>query len=50
MYSDVFLLLYHLMHGFESAFRTIGVHNNRYLKLLRFTGRAFQSLFVLPLQ
>jgi succinate dehydrogenase / fumarate reductase cytochrome b subunit len=34
-------LAYHLMHGFESAFRTIGVHNNRYLKMLRYTGRAF---------
>lgn len=34
-------LAYHLMHGFESAFRTIGVQNNRYLKLLRFTGRGF---------
>ena len=34
-------LAYHLMHGFESGFRTIGVHNNRYLKLLRYTGRGF---------
>jgi succinate dehydrogenase / fumarate reductase, cytochrome b subunit len=34
-------LAYHLMHGFESAFRTIGVHNNRYLIMLRYTGRAF---------
>lgn len=34
-------LCYHLMHGFESAFRTVGVHNNKYLKMLRFTGRAF---------
>ncbi len=34
-------LAYHLMHGFESSFRTIGVHNNRYLKMLRFTGRGF---------
>jgi succinate dehydrogenase / fumarate reductase, cytochrome b subunit len=34
-------LAYHLMHGFESAFRTIGLHNNRYLKILRFTGRGF---------
>ena len=34
-------LAYHLMHGFESAFRTIGLHNNRYLKLLRYTGRGF---------
>lgn len=34
-------LAYHLMHGFESSFRTIGVHNNRYLTMLRYTGRAF---------
>ncbi len=34
-------LAYHLMHGFESAYRTIGLHNNRYLKLLRYTGRGF---------
>jgi succinate dehydrogenase / fumarate reductase cytochrome b subunit len=37
-------LAYHLMHGFESAFRTIGVHNNRYLKLLRFVGRGFSII------
>jgi len=34
-------LAYHLMHGFESAFRTVGVHNNRYLIMLRFLGRGF---------
>lgn len=34
-------LAYHLMHGFESSFRTIGVHNNRYLMMLRYTGRTF---------
>ncbi|HEX8331988.1 MAG TPA: succinate dehydrogenase cytochrome b subunit [Segetibacter sp.] len=37
-------LCYHLMHGFESAFRTLGVHNNRYLTLLRYTGRGFSIL------
>jgi succinate dehydrogenase / fumarate reductase cytochrome b subunit len=37
-------LAYHLMHGFESAFRTIGLHNNRYLKLLRFVGRGFSII------
>jgi succinate dehydrogenase / fumarate reductase cytochrome b subunit len=37
-------LAYHLMHGFESAFRTLGVHNNRYLSLLRYTGRGFSIL------
>ena len=34
-------LAYHLMHGFESAFRTIGLHNNRYLIMLRYFGRGF---------
>lgn len=34
-------LAYHLMHGFESAFRTLGVHNNRYLTILRYFGRGF---------
>ena len=37
-------LAYHLMHGFESAFRTIGVHNNRYLKMLRYAGRGFSII------
>jgi succinate dehydrogenase / fumarate reductase cytochrome b subunit len=35
---------YHLMHGFESAFRTIGVHNNRYLKMLRHLGRGYSII------
>jgi len=34
-------LCYHLMHGFQSAFRTLGVHNNRYIILLKGTGYAF---------
>ncbi len=34
-------LTYHLMHGFESAFRTIGLHNHRYLSLVRISGNAF---------
>jgi succinate dehydrogenase / fumarate reductase cytochrome b subunit len=37
-------LAYHLMHGFESAFRTLGVLNNRYLTLLRYTGRGFSII------
>ncbi len=37
-------LAYHLMHGFESAFRTIGVHNNRYLKMLRHLGRGYSII------
>ncbi len=37
-------LAYHLMHGFESAFRTIGLHNNRYLKMLRYVGRGYSII------
>ena len=28
-------LAYHLLHGFQSAFRSLGVHNNRYLHLIQ---------------
>lgn len=34
-------LAYHLMHGFHSAFRTLGLHNQRYVHLVRTTGLAF---------
>ena len=34
-------LAYHLLHGFQSAFRTIGLHNNKYLKLVNGVGIAF---------
>lgn len=34
-------LAYHLMHGFQSAFRTLGVSNHRYIKLLRAIGFGF---------
>jgi succinate dehydrogenase / fumarate reductase cytochrome b subunit len=34
-------LCYHLMHGFQSAFRTLGVHNKRYISLITATGYAF---------
>lgn len=37
-------LAYHLAHGFQSAFRTIGVHNKKYTKLLTTTGYAFAIL------
>lgn len=37
-------LAYHLMHGFESAFRTLGLHNNRYLSSLRILGNAFSII------
>jgi len=34
-------LAYHLMHGFQSAFRSLGVHNNKYNKLLTCIGHGF---------
>jgi succinate dehydrogenase / fumarate reductase cytochrome b subunit len=36
-----FSLFWHLMHGFQSAFRTVGVSNNRYLLLLNSLGIGF---------
>ena len=37
-------LFWHLLHGFQSAFRTIGVNNNRYLLLLNTIGLGFSLL------
>jgi succinate dehydrogenase / fumarate reductase cytochrome b subunit len=37
-------LAYHLMHGFQSAFRTLGVHNKRYIVLLGGLGNAFSII------
>lgn len=35
---------YHLAHGFKSAFRTLGVHNARYMALIKVTGYAFSII------
>lgn len=37
-------LAYHLLHGFTSVFRTFGVHNRRYLALLKTIGAAFSII------
>jgi succinate dehydrogenase / fumarate reductase cytochrome b subunit len=34
-------LAFHLFHGFHSAFRTMGVHNKKYLSLLKGLGYGF---------
>jgi succinate dehydrogenase / fumarate reductase cytochrome b subunit len=34
-------LAFHLLHGFHSAFRSIGVHNKKYLSLLKGLGYGF---------
>jgi len=37
-------LAYHLMHGFLSACRTLGVHNKRYIALIKATGMGFSII------
>ena len=37
-------LLYHLLHGFQSAFRTLGVHNNRYITIIKAGGYGFSII------
>lgn len=39
-----FSLAWHLAHGFQSAFRTLGVHNRRYLVVLNAMGIGFSIL------
>jgi succinate dehydrogenase / fumarate reductase cytochrome b subunit len=43
----VFSLFWHLMHGFQSAFRTIGVSNKKYLLLLNSFGFAYSIIICL---
>jgi succinate dehydrogenase / fumarate reductase, cytochrome b subunit len=40
-----FSLCWHLIHGFHSAFRSVGVYNNKYLVLLKNTGIVY-SIFI----
>ncbi len=37
-------LAWHLMHGFQSAFRSIGLYNNRYLNLANAVGIGFSII------
>jgi succinate dehydrogenase / fumarate reductase cytochrome b subunit len=37
-------LFWHLLHGFKSAFRTLGVTNPRYLSLIEATGAGFSLI------
>lgn len=40
----VIALCFHLLHGFHAAFRTIGVHNKKYLSLLKGLGYGFSVI------
>ncbi len=37
-------LMYHLMHGFQSAFRTLGVPNGKYISLIKIMGFGFSVI------
>lgn len=37
-------LAYHLLHGFKSAFRTLGVHNSRYFTIIKAAGYGFSVI------
>ena len=37
-------LLFHLLHGFHAAFRSMGVHNKKYLSLLKGLGYGFSII------
>ena len=39
-----FSLCWHLIHGFQSAFRTIGVNNNRHLAIINNVGIGFSVI------
>lgn len=43
----VISLAYHLFHGFHSAFRTMGVHNKKYLRLLKTLGNGFTIIIAI---
>jgi succinate dehydrogenase / fumarate reductase cytochrome b subunit len=40
-------LLFHLLHGFHAAFRTVGVHNKKYLSMLKGLGYVFSVVVCL---
>jgi succinate dehydrogenase / fumarate reductase cytochrome b subunit len=42
--AGVIALAFHLFHGFHSAFRSMGVHNKKYLGLLKALGYGFTAL------
>lgn len=37
-------LCYHLLHGFQSAFRSIGIYNSRYMRLIQSVGAVFSII------
>lgn len=40
-------LCWHLIHGFQASFRSLGLHNHKYIKLINGTGIAFSVIVTL---
>lgn len=50
----VIALFWHLLHGFQSAFRTLGLTNHKYIRIIQGTGIAYSviiclAFFLMPL-
>ena len=43
------VVAFHLWHGFESSFQTLGLNNKKYTPLIRFLGRSYAVLIPLGL-
>ncbi len=39
-----FSLAYHLLHGFQSAFRTVGLYNKKWIKIVQAVGTGFSII------
>jgi succinate dehydrogenase / fumarate reductase cytochrome b subunit len=39
--AGVFSLFWHLLHGFGSAFQTLGINHKRYTPIIRSAGRLY---------
>jgi succinate dehydrogenase / fumarate reductase cytochrome b subunit len=37
-------LAWHLIHGFQSSFRTLGLSNKKYIRMITITGYAFSII------
>ena len=43
----VISLAFHLFHGFHSAFRSMGVHNKKYLAMLKVLGYGITTIIAI---
>ena len=43
----IFSLYWHLLHGFSSAFQSLGINHNKYNSLIKYSGKAFSFIICL---